>query len=160
MAGSASTGSRRARAARAAVKQVLDTNVLIRHFTGVPAEQARVATAFLKAAAPGQLWLTDVHIAEFVWVLESSIYHAERAAIAAAVDALLALPAISVADEAALQTAVDLYSRRGMDWADAYLVATALGGKASEVVSFDRFDSKISGTGIKRIQPGSASGRG
>jgi predicted nucleic-acid-binding protein len=142
------------------VRQVLDTNVLIRHFTGVPADQARAATGFLRAASPGQLWLTDVHISEFVWVLESSLYHADRASVAAAVDALLAMPAISVADEAVLETTVDLYSQRGMDWADAYLVAVALGSKASEVVSFDRFDSKISDTGVRRIQPGSGSGRG
>jgi predicted nucleic-acid-binding protein len=134
--------------------RVVDTNILVRHFTGAPADQARAATAFLKSAEPGELLLTDVHVAEFVWVLESSIYQADRATIAAAVEAALALPAVEVADEALLQVTIDLYSQRGMDWTDAYLVATAIASKAPEVVSFDRFDSKLSGLGVRRLDPG------
>lgn len=137
-------------------KQVVDTNVLIRHFTGAPADQARAATAFLKAAEPGELLLTDVHVAEFVWVLESSIYQADRATVAAAVEAVLSLPAIKVANAALLQVTIDLYSQRGMDWTDAYLVATAIASKAPEAVSFDRFDSKLSGLGVRRLDPGRA----
>ncbi|HVC78045.1 MAG TPA: PIN domain-containing protein [Candidatus Micrarchaeaceae archaeon] len=134
--------------------QVLDTNVLVRHFTGTPADQASAATAFLKAAAPGQLRLSDVHVSEFVWVLESSIYQADRATISAALDAVIALPAIEVGDEALLQKAIDLYAQRGMDWTDAYLVATAIRSQARDVVSFDRFDSKLGGLGLRRVEPG------
>lgn len=137
--------------------QILDTNVLVRHFTGSPKDQAAAATAFLKEAAPGQLWLTDVHVSELVWVLESSVYQADRATVAMALEAVLALPAIDVAHEGLIQSAVNLYAQRGMDWADAYLVATALARKADEVVSFDRFDSKTSGTGVKRIEPATKS---
>ena len=134
--------------------QVLDTNVLVRHFTGTPADQASAATAFLKAAAPGQLRLSDVHVSEFVWVLESSIYQADRATISAALDAVIALPAIEVGDEALLQKAIDIYAQRGMDWTDAYLVATAIRSQARDVVSFDRFDSKLGGLGLRRVEPG------
>lgn len=134
--------------------QVLDTNVLVRHFTGTPADQASAATAFLKSAAPGQLRLSDVHVSEFVWVLESSIYQADRATISAALDAVIALPAIEVGDEALLQKAIDLYAQRGMDWTDAYLVATAIRSQARDVVSFDRFDSKLGGLGLRRVAPG------
>ncbi len=134
--------------------QVLDTNVLVRHFSGTPADQASAATAFLKAAAPGQLRLSDVHVSEFVWVLESSIYQADRATISAALDAVIALPAIEVGDEALLQKAIDLYAQRGMDWTDAYLVATAIRSQARDVVSFDRFDSKLGGLGLRRVEPG------
>ena len=136
--------------------QVVDTNILVRHFTGAPADEARAATAFLKSAGPGELLLTDVHVAEFVWVLESSIYQADRATVAAAVDAALALPAIEVVDEALLQVTIDLYSHRGMDWTDAYLVATAIAGQVPEVASFDRFDSKLNGLGVWRLDPGRA----
>jgi predicted nucleic-acid-binding protein len=135
------------------MRRVLDTNVLVRHFSGAPADQAAAATAFLSGAGPGELWLTDVHLAEFVWVLESSIYRADRGTVAAALDAVLALPAIDVAEESLLQDAVLLYSQRGMDWIDAYLVATARATKATEVVSFDRFDAKLAGLGVRRRQP-------
>jgi predicted nucleic-acid-binding protein len=90
-------------------------------------------------------------------VLESSIYQADRATVAAAVEAALALPAIEVKDDALLQRAVDLYSQRGMDWIDAYLVATAIASKAGEVVSFDRFDPKVTGSGVPQDGPPSGS---
>jgi predicted nucleic-acid-binding protein len=135
------------------MRRVLDTNVLVRHFSGAPADQAAAATAFLSGAGSGELWLTDVHLAEFVGVLESSIYRADRGTVAAALDAVLALPAIDVAEESLLQDAVLLYSQRGMDWIDAYLVATARATKATEVVSFDRFDAKLAGLGVRRRQP-------
>jgi predicted nucleic acid-binding protein len=40
-----------------------------------------------------------------------------------------------------------------MDWIDAYLVATARATKGTEVVSFDRFDAKLAGLGVRRRQP-------
>jgi hypothetical protein len=40
-----------------------------------------------------------------------------------------------------------------MDWTDAYLVATAVEMRSGSVVSFDRFDAKLTGTGIKRVDP-------
>ena len=135
------------------MKHVLDTNILVRHFSGAPAAQAAAATAFLASAAPGDLLLTDVHIAEFVWVLESSTYQADRITIATALDAVFSLPAIAVTDETLLQDTVSLYSQRGMDWADAYLVATARARGTREVVSFDRFDAKLAGLGVRRLQP-------
>jgi predicted nucleic-acid-binding protein len=133
--------------------QLLDTNVLIRHVSGAPVDQARAATALLKGAEAGQLLLTDVHVAEFVWVLESSIYQADRETVRGALEGVLALPAITVADRSLLQDAVDLYGHRSMHWTDAYLVASARAVKAVEVVSFDRFDAKIKGLGVSRREP-------
>ena len=88
-----------------------------------------------------------------MWVLESSTYRVDRASIAAAVDAVLALPAIAVDDDALLQETLLLYSQRKMDWTDAYLVASARTANATEVVSFDRFDARLAGLGVTRVQP-------
>jgi len=133
--------------------QVLDTSVLIRHVSGEPAYQARAATALLKGAEAGGLLLTDVHVAEFAWVLESSIYQADRETVRGALEGVLALPAIAVANRSRLQDAIDLYGPRSMHWTDAYLVASARAVKAVEVVSFDRFDAKIKGLGVSRRKP-------
>src|SRR5487761_1053003 len=133
--------------------QFLDTNVLVRHVSGAPAQQARAATALLKGAAPGEFWLTDVHVAEFVWVLQSSIYQATRQTVRTALEAILALPAITVANRGLLHDAIDLYAQRSMNGTDAYLIASAGAVKATEVVSFDRFDAKLTGLGIKRVDP-------
>jgi predicted nucleic acid-binding protein len=47
----------------------LDTNVIIRHLTGDPSEMAERATSFL--ASPPELLMTDLVVAEAVYVLES-----------------------------------------------------------------------------------------
>ncbi|TMD27706.1 MAG: type II toxin-antitoxin system VapC family toxin [Chloroflexi bacterium] len=133
--------------------QLLDTNVLVRHVSGSPVEQARAATGFLKAADRGALLLTDVHVAEFVWVLQSSLYKADRQTIRAALEAILALPAIAVANPGLLHDAIDIYAQRSMNWTGAYLIASARAIKATEVVSFDQFDAKLSGLGMRRVEP-------
>jgi predicted nucleic-acid-binding protein len=125
------------------VTRLLDTNVLVRHVSGSPVEQARAATGFLKSADPGDLLLTDVHVAEFVWVLQSSLYKADRQTIRAALEAILALPAITVANPGLLHDAIDMYAQRSMNWTDAYLIAAARAIKATEVVSFDQFDAAM-----------------
>jgi predicted nucleic-acid-binding protein len=131
----------------------LDTNVLVRHFTGSPVDHARRATAYLRGAAPASLFLTDVHLAELVYVLKSSIHATPRETVATIVNATLAFPAIKVDDEALLRRTLDLYRDQGMDWEDAYLVASALGGRALDVVSFDRFDGKLKGLPLRRVGP-------
>ncbi len=136
------------------MSRLLDTNVLVRHFSGSPPDQAAAATALLKSSAPRDLFLTDVHVAEFVWVLESSFYRADRKTVKAALEATLALPAIEVANEAMLRDALSLYSRRSMHWTDAYLIASARSAHATEVMSFDRFDAKLVGLGVRRLEPG------
>ena len=59
-------------------KAFVDTNVLVRHLTRDPAPMAARATAFLRAAAPGSLLLTDLVVAETIYVLE--FYQAHQAA--------------------------------------------------------------------------------
>ena len=133
--------------------KLLDTNVLVRHVSGAPLDQAAAATAFLKAAAPGELLLTHVHISEFVWVLQSSIYQADRETVLSALEAILALPAITIDNPSLLQDAIEMCAQRSMAWTDAYLIASARAVKATEVASFDRFDAQIAGLGVRRTQP-------
>ena len=131
----------------------LDTNVLVGHFTGSPASQASLATKLLKSAAPDAYLLTHVHLSELVWVLETSTYKSSRVAIVSALEATLALSAVHVDDESLIRTAIRLYGHGGMDWTDAYLVATAIERQADAVISFDRFDARLAGTGVKRVDP-------
>lgn len=50
---------------------LLDTNVVVRHLTGQPPDQARRATRFLREAEA--LDLPRLIVAELVYVLESSM---------------------------------------------------------------------------------------
>ena len=100
----------------------VDTNVLIRHLTADPPDQARRATRYLDRA--DQLLLPDLILAEVAYVLES-YYEVARLQVAEALRAILAFRAIRVVDSALLYRAVEVYEVHGLDFADAYLVASA-----------------------------------
>jgi predicted nucleic-acid-binding protein len=104
------------------VKAFLDTNILMRHLTGEPPAQARRATAFLERAE--ELLLPDLIVAEAVYVLES-FYEVERSRVAQLVRSIIGFPAIVVVDEPLLLRALEVYEVDQLDFADAYLVASA-----------------------------------
>ena len=127
----------------------VDTNVLIRHLTGDPPKQARRATTFLAQA--DELLLPDLIVAEVVFVLES-FYEVERERVAELVRAVIGFPAIVVADAPVLLRALEVYEVDRLDFAEAYLVASAEATGVGVVASFDRSIDKI--TTIQRIAPG------
>ena len=126
----------------------VDTNVLIRHLTGDPPARARLATRYLEQA--DQLLLPDLIVAEVAYVLES-YYEAPRLQVAEALRSILAFHAIRVVDSPLLQRAVELYEVQGLDFADAYLVASAERTGIGVVASFDRGIDRV-GT-ILRHEP-------
>jgi len=131
------------------VTALLDTNVLIRHLTGDPAHQAQRATAYLSTAAPGVLILLDPVTAEIVYVLQK-VYQQPRHAIGRLIRSALGLPAIRCDNAARLYRTVELFEL-GMDFVDAYVLATAEVENIPEIVSFDR---GIRPTGsVRRIEP-------
>lgn len=126
----------------------VDTNILVRHFTGDPPEQAARATRYLAAA--DELLLPDLIFAEVASVLES-FYEAPRAQVATALRSVLAFPAIRVLDADLLQRTVEVYELHRLDFADAYLVASAERTGVGAVASFDRSIDRI--TTIRREKP-------
>ena len=113
----------------------VDANVLVRHLTGDPPDQAERATRYLRAA--DELLLPDLILAEVAYVLES-FYETPRAQVAATLRAVLAFPAIRVIDRDLLQRAIEVYDLLRLDFADAYLVASAERTGIGVIVSFDR----------------------
>ncbi|HLJ66827.1 MAG TPA: PIN domain-containing protein [Chloroflexota bacterium] len=128
---------------------LLDTNVLVHHFTGAPPDQAQRATAFLRAAERGELILVDLVAAELVFVLQS-VYRQPRATVARLLRAVLALPAVRCDHSRLLHRTIELYAG-GRDFTDAYLVATAEAAGISDIVSFDRGLRNLPSVG--RIEP-------
>jgi len=127
------------------VTAFIDTNVLIRHLTGdLPGLAAR-ATRYLAGAE--ELLLPDLILAEVAYVLES-YYEAPRAQVAMTLRAVLAYPAIRVLDADLLQRAVEVYEVHRLDFADAYLVASAERTGIGVIASFDRVST------IRREEPG------
>jgi predicted nucleic acid-binding protein len=126
----------------------VDTNVLVRHLTGDPADLAARATAFL--GSERELLLTDLVAAETVYVLES-FYDAPRDEIASAVRSLVAFDSIVCVDPALLLRAVEVYETDRIDFAEAYLVACAESTGVGRVASFDRSIDRVNT--IERIEP-------
>jgi predicted nucleic acid-binding protein len=131
------------------VTAFVDTNVLIRHLTGDPPGMASRATRYLETA--DELLLPDLILAEVAYVLES-FYETLRAQVATTLRAVLAFPAIRVVDADLLQRAVEVYEVHRLDFADAYLVASAERTGVGVIASFDRTIDLV--TTVRREEPG------
>lgn len=114
---------------------ILDTNVLVRHLTGEPRDQAARATRRL--LEEHRLVLTDVVVAECAYVL-LSIYRLDRAMVATLLRSALALPSIVAHDRAMLELALYLFETHAVSFADAYVSALATRSGVRNVLSFDR----------------------
>jgi predicted nucleic acid-binding protein len=131
------------------VTAFVDTNILVRHLTGDPPGLAARATRYLGAA--DELLLPDLILAELAYVLES-FYEVPRAQVATTLRAVLAYPAIRVLDADLLQRAVEVYEIDRLDFADAYLVASAERTGIGVIASFDRSIDRVAT--VRREEPG------
>jgi predicted nucleic-acid-binding protein len=122
--------------------------VLVRHLTADPPEQGRRATAFLARAE--ELLLPDLVVAELVYALESA-YGLERNRVAELVRAVIAFPAIVALDEALLLRSLELYERVRLDFASAYLAASAERSGVGAVATFYRALEHLES--VRRVEP-------
>jgi len=106
------------------------------------------ATAAL--AAGERLLLADLVLAECVYVLES-FYEIERERIAELMRAAIALPSIAVLDASLLLRALEVYEVDRLDYAEAYLVASAEATGVGAVMSFDRAIDRV--RTVERVEP-------
>jgi len=126
---------------------LLDTNILVRHLTGEPADQATRASTFLRDAT--SLELPALIVAELVYVLES-VNEQTRPQVAALVRAVLAHPPVHAAEEPALLRAIELYETARVHFAEGYLAAIAE-QRDGLVASFDRDLDRIGS--VTRVEP-------
>jgi predicted nucleic-acid-binding protein len=110
---------------------------------------AKRATATL-AGGGGRLLLADLILAECVYVLEF-YYELDRSRVAGLMRAAIALPTITVVDERLLLRSLELYEADRLDFAEAYLVASAEATGVKAVVSFDRAIDRVAT--VERIEP-------
>ena len=134
------------------MSEALDANVVLRHFTGQPPQMAARATAALVEAPPRSLVLTDLTVAEIVYVLQGP-YARPRDEVARLVEATLSLGSVVVDNQVLLRRTLEHYGQRGMDWPDAYLVALVEVRHLDGLLSFDRLDAKIAGLPVTRREP-------
>lgn len=126
----------------------VDTNILVRHLTGDPADMAARATAFLAEAE--ELYLTDLIVAETVYVLES-FYEAPHDQVATAMRSLVSMRSVVTVDPALLLRAIEVYETDRLDFAETYLVACAESTGVGRVASFDRSIDRVDT--VDRMEP-------
>jgi predicted nucleic acid-binding protein len=130
------------------VTAFVDTNIVVRHLTGDPPEMAARATAYLQSET--DLLLTDLVAAETVYVLES-FYEAPRGEVAQAARSLVAFESVVCVDPALLLRAIEVYEIDGVDFAEAYLVASAESTGVGRIASYDRSLDRV--RSVERVEP-------
>ena len=126
----------------------VDTNVLVRQLTGTPAEAAAASARLL--ASGETLHLPDLILAEVIYVLQSA-YAMPRERVARQALGVLSTGAVRVEDPALLQRAIEVYETYRLDFADAYLVASAEATGIGRIASFDRGIDRVQS--VERVEP-------
>jgi len=126
----------------------IDSNVLVRHLTGDPPDQAQRATEVLRGGE--NLIVLDLVVAEVVYVLES-VYEVDRERAAELVRAIVGFPAVAVPDEALLLRTLEMYEQYRIQFAESYLAACAELSGVGVVASSDRDIDRV--PTIRRLEP-------
>ena len=127
---------------------LLDTNLIIRYLTEDDKKKAFAVERLLKKPKT-RLYLTEVAIAEIIWVLKS-VYREKRVEIVKKLGSLLSLPTVGYNKEVVRQ-ALKNYQEEKIVWVDAYLVALIQVGKYKALYSYDKGLDKI--RHFRRIEP-------
>ena len=129
----------------------VDTNILIRLFTGEPDKQAQAVRAIFELADEEavSLRLSPLIVAEAIYVL-TSVYEQKRSAIAEAFWRVFGSPGITLAEDAILHQALRLFETTKLAFADAYLAASSM-QTGEPVLSFDRDFDRV--PGAQRVNP-------
>lgn len=132
-------------------RQLVDTNVLTRFFTGDPPDLAAKARRLVERADAGEVLLVvfPVIVAETFYTLES-YYEIPRKEVAAKLHTFLQARGIDAVESARLADALKRCQDRNAHFADAYLAASAV-ELGDPVASFDRDFDKFKD--VQRIEP-------
>jgi predicted nucleic acid-binding protein len=135
----------------AAKRQLVDTNVLTRFFTGEPPQMAAKARRLVERADQGEVLLVilPVIIAETMYTLES-FYEIERKEVSARLLAFLQSRGIEAAESARVSDALMRCHHSNAHFADAYLAAAAVELR-NPIASFDRDFDKWKD--VRRLEP-------
>ena len=129
----------------------LDSNVLVRFFTGDPPEMFSAATALIQRAGTGEviLELCPLVLAETAFTLESFYRHSQKRVATTLAD-FVRRSGVRLAEKDLMLDALDRVQRSGVRLVDAYLAAIPSQTKIP-VASFDKDLDKLKD--IKRFEP-------
>lgn len=117
---------------------LVDTNAIVRFFTGEPQEQFEESRAFFENIKNGNksCMVEQMIIGEVLFVM-SKVYGAKKAFTVERLKKLCCLEGIFCDDKEVMLAALDMYAKKSIDFADAILCAKA-NLRGFEVFSFDK----------------------
>jgi len=129
----------------------LDSNILLRFFTGEPAAMFAAAAALIESAERGEveLELSPLVLAETAFTLES-FFKQPRKEVAGLLREFVKRSGVRLAEKDRLLDALERVRKAGIHLVDAYLAALAAETKLP-VASFDRDLDKF--PDVKRFEP-------
>lgn len=127
----------------------VDANVFLRFFTQDDEGQHAKARELFTEARDGKLELVSGPpvLFEIAWTLRGA-YGLSPARILEVLDAIVAFPGLSLADEAVTLAAIGLARRSGVEFADAYIAASAQALGADQIATFNIKDFKRLDSGL------------
>ena len=117
----------------------VDSNVFLRFFTIDDAGQHRQAAALFQKAAAGKTELVTGPpvLFEVAWTLRSA-YGQSQEQVLQVLAAIVALPCLSLTDAPIVEAAIELATKSGQEFADAYIAAASRRAGASEIATFNQ----------------------
>ena len=124
----------------------LDTNILIRYIVRDDEKQFAQATKLIRSAirAGETLYVPVTVLLEVEWVLRTS-YTLSKAEVIAAISRLLSASELSIANETAIESALNLYQNHSADFSDCVHIALSHVAGESPLWTFDKAASKVKG---------------
>ncbi len=128
--------------------KVVDANIIIRFLVGDMPDKVRKIKHLFRDKNE-KLILTDVAIAEIVWVL-SSYYEQSKEEITEEILSLIELPII-ISNKTLITKALSCFRENNIDYIDAYLIAFTKDHDEEGVLSYDKSIDRVQD--IKRYEP-------
>lgn len=124
--------------------KAVDTNVLVKIFTGDDPRQSKLAKAFVGT----QAWVSHIALVETVWVL-GSVYDRSKADLLRAVEVVLKNEALVLQEPEVVAEALSLFkSHSGAAFSDCMILAVSKKAGHTPLGTFDAKLAKINGTAL------------
>jgi len=133
-------------------KKFIDTNIFLRYLTMDDPSKYDKCKSLFKKALEGKISLvtSGMVIAELVWTL-SSYYRVPKADVIEKISIIVSTKSLDIPDKDIIVDALVLYSRKNIDYIDAYNAVFMKYHGISEIYSYDEDFNAIKG--IKREEP-------
>ncbi len=130
----------------------IDTNIFIRFLTDDVPEKADACEEIFKEAVEKKetLFTTDLVIAEIVWALES-FYDLSKEDVQDKVEKILNTPNLICPNKDLILSALNLYSEKNIDYANAYNALILKEKGIKELYSYDKDYDRIDR--LNRLEP-------